>query len=376
MLGKAITAADAVGQQTTSSWYTFENGVTVRVARLGSQHIAEFVRHPVVDLPDPNKYAAFALSPYGGVIVDGYVTSEALTDEEQISLLDRFSPAATTLTRLASVRKEVEAALEKETDPTQAQSLRNRLKYLHGQGDDGLKPVPYLSLVVPDQWKHLYNNPVVSLTGTPKVYSQYRLIKPTMFSGRMRVVAQLLMGMGRQTPPTKEQQLVSRGANNADHVAVEDYRHDAKDPERSKDDECLGSLDYWFHWLQTHGVYKTDGGRYYLIRISAAGVWAMRLPVLAMSKWAPTISTAPRICSSIFRTCRSTRRGIARKTSRRLPSPISTISARSMRDRPTSLLARMFSGRWGTNWCRWRTGWTPKNSSRTTRASVHSLSGR
>lgn len=281
MLGKAITAADAVGQQTTSSWYTFENGVTVRVARLGSQHIAEFVRHPVVDLPDPNKYAAFALSPYGGVIVDGY-----LTTEEQISLLDRFSPAADTLKRLASVRKEVEALLEKETDPTQAQALRNRLKYLHGQGDDGLKPVPYLSLVVPDQWKHLYNNPVVSLTGTPKVYSQYRLIKPTMFSGRMRVVAQLLMGMGRQTPPTKEQQLTSRGANDADHVAVEDYRHDAKDPERSKDDECLGSLDYWFHWLQTHGVYKTDGGRYYLIRISAAGVWAMRLPVLAMSNWA------------------------------------------------------------------------------------------
>jgi hypothetical protein len=61
MLGKAITAADAVGQQTPSSWYTFENGVTVRVARLGSQHIAEFVRHPVVDLPDPNKYAAFPL---------------------------------------------------------------------------------------------------------------------------------------------------------------------------------------------------------------------------------------------------------------------------------------------------------------------------
>ena len=289
MLGKALSAADAVGQQTTSSWYTFENGVTVRVARLGGQHIAEFVRHPVADLPDPNKYAAFALSPYGGVIVDGYLTTEPLTDDvngPQINLLDRFAPAAPTLKRLASVRKEIEALLEKETDPLQVQELRNRLKYLHGQEDFGLKPVPYLSLVVPDQWKHLYNNPVVTLTGTPKVYSQYRLSKPTMFSGRMRIAAQLIMGMGRQTPPTKEQQLVSRGANSADHVAIEDYRHYRKDPERSKDDECLGSLDYWFHWLQTHGIYKTDGGRYYLIRISAAGVWAMRLPVLAMSNWA------------------------------------------------------------------------------------------
>ena len=281
MLGKAITAADAVGQQTTSSWYTFENGVTVRVARLGGQHIAEFVRHPVVDLPDPNKYAAFTLSPYGGVIVDGY-----LTTEEDTSLLDRFSPSSATLKRLDGVRKEVEALLETETDPDREHKLRTQLRYLHGQDDTGLKPVPYLSLVVPDQWSHLYNNPVQTLNTTPKVYSQYRLIKPTMFSGRMRVVAQLLMGMGRQNPPTKEQQLAGRGEGSPDHIAVEDYRHDKKGPERSKDDELLGSLDYWFHWLQTHGVYKSEGGRYYLIRISAAGVWAMRLPVLAMSKWA------------------------------------------------------------------------------------------
>ena len=78
LLGKALAAADAVGQQTVSTWHTFENGVTVRVARLGSQHIAEFVRHPVADLPDPNVYAAYTLSPYGGVIVDGYIETEEL----------------------------------------------------------------------------------------------------------------------------------------------------------------------------------------------------------------------------------------------------------------------------------------------------------
>ena len=310
MLGKTLAAADAVGQQTASSWYTFENGVTVRVARLGSQHIAEFVRHPTVDLPPPDLFDAYSLTPYGGVIVDGYIETEELpssgasagvagsglvsigtgvaAETETIRLLDRFSPSSRTLARLASVRKEVESLLEKETDPVAQQKLTNRLKYLHGQGDFGLKRVPYLPLAVPDQWSRLYNNPVqpINENTKPKVYSQYRLIKPTMFSGRMRVVAQLLLGMGRQTPPTKEQQLAARGANNTDRVAVEDYRHNTKDAERSKDDESLGSLDYWFHWYKTHGVYKSEGGRYYLIQISAAGVWAMRLPVLAMSKWA------------------------------------------------------------------------------------------
>jgi hypothetical protein len=288
MLGRAISAADAVGLQTISSWYTFENGVTVRVARLGGQHIAEFVRHPVDALPSPEAYDAFMLSPYGGVIVDGYIIEEPITEDAngpQIRLLDRFSPSANTLTRLATVRKELEDALASVIDPAQAQELRSRIKYLHGKDDYGLKSVPYLPLSVPEQWSATYNNPVVSLTGPPpKVYSQYRLIKPTMFSGRMRIVVQLLMGMGRQEPPTKEQQLIFRGLDDTDRVAVEYYNNDPRGS-LSSDDAMLGSIDYWYHWNKTEGVYTTDGGRYYLISISAAGVWAMRLSVLAMSNW-------------------------------------------------------------------------------------------
>jgi hypothetical protein len=82
MLGQATSVADVVGLQSTSAWHTFENGVTVRVARLGGQHIADFVRHPVAELPDPGKYAAFALLPYGGVVVDGYLDSAKATSAQ------------------------------------------------------------------------------------------------------------------------------------------------------------------------------------------------------------------------------------------------------------------------------------------------------
>lgn len=290
MLGQATSVADVVGLQSTSAWHTFENGVTVRVARLGGQHIADFVRHPVAELPDPGKYAAFALLPYGGVVVDGYLDSARATsaqDSPSLSVLDRFTPAGSTLVRLAQARAAVELALVDEEDPTRIQELTGELQFLHGTGDHALKVVPYLAVPVPSQWASMYNNPVPPPPGgTAKVYSQYRLIKPTMYSGRMRVAAQLLMGMGRQPPPTKEQQLASRGALNADRVAVDDYRDDTINPERPKEDYFVGSLDYSFLWSKTHGVYKSDGGRYYLVRISADGVWAMRLPVLAMSSWA------------------------------------------------------------------------------------------
>lgn len=289
MLGQAVSAADAVGQQTTSSWRTFENGITVRVARVGGLCIADFVRHPVVDLDDPSKYDAFALLPYGGVVLNGYFEQEPKTDDPEgptINLNNSFSPSDATLRRLGNHYRALERLLASTTDPATQSKIRLDMRYLHHDGDFGFKKVPYLALRVPDQWKHLYNNPVqpnplAANPKPPKVYSQYRLIKPTMYSGRMRVVAQILLGLGKQTPPDKEQQKLVHPEFDS---CYEDYRHDKE--EVPEGDKYLGSLDYWFHWTQTHGVYRTDGGRYYLIQISTDGVWAMRLPVLSRSKWA------------------------------------------------------------------------------------------
>lgn len=301
MLGKALSAADAAGNQTTSSWHTFENGVTVRVARIGGIHIAEFVRHP--DFAGAKgEYDAFGLRPYGGVVVDGYYDEEQVTDAITLPVLDRFTPSTATLKWLNSSYTSLEKRLAVATDSEERQRLQAQMRFLHHDGDYKLKKVPYLALHVPDQWKHLYNNPITNplSSRSKKVYSQYRLIKPTMYSGRMRVVAQILLGFGRQPAPTVDQQRRSMhalhecwcGQNHGGNVVadeanmqnVEDYGHWSQDT--PPEDKLLGSLNYWFHWYKTHGVYKTDEGRYYLIEIGSDGVWAMRLPVLRNSKWA------------------------------------------------------------------------------------------
>lgn len=312
MLGQALSAADAVGLKSTSAWHTFENGVTVRVARLGSVHLAEFVRHPSVDMANGG-YEAYGLAPYGGVVVDGYFDTEetGIENPPLIALLDRFSPSAETLTRLTAQYKRVQELLAsianvEGPDATRArEQLELQMRYLHHDSDVSLRQVAYLPLHVPDQWAHLYNNPVqpnplAANPKPPRVYAAQRLIKPTMYSGRMRVVAQVLLGLGRFPEPSREQlgnthaptdcwcgqshtsQEILKLANL--QRGVEDYPHDLKD-ETPPDDKLLGSLNYWFHWIKTHGVYKSDNGRYYLIEIGEGGMWAMRLPVIFKSGW-------------------------------------------------------------------------------------------
>ena len=316
MLGRALLMADVVDLKTTSVWHTFENGVTVRVGRIGGVHLADIVRHPTVTLPSGTN-TAYGLAPYGGVIVDGYFSQEETGDDDipVINLLDRFSPSAESYRRLKLMHARTEETLadlmslsesEQESDVIRKTiaRLRQQLKYLHSD-DARLLKVLYLPLRVPDQWKHLYNNPVqpnplATNPKPPKVYAAQRLIKPTMYSGRMRVVTQVLLGLGRFPEPSREQLAAThvlydcwcgtthsavdlQRASNIQR-GVENYPHDSVD-ETPPDDKLLGSLNYWFHWVKTHGVYKTSNGRYYLIEISSNGVWAMRLPVVHNSGW-------------------------------------------------------------------------------------------
>jgi hypothetical protein len=316
MLGQALSAADAVGLKSTSAWHTFENGVTVRVARLGTVHLAEFVRHPVVEAANGG-YEAYGLTPYGGVVVDGYydVEETGIENPPTITLLDRFSPSADTLKRLTAQYNRAQeilsslAGMEGEAVTSVRERLQLQMRYLHHDSDVTLRQVSYLPLRVPDQWAHLYNNPVqpnplAANPKPPRVYAAQRLIKPTMYSGRMRVVAQVLLGLGRFPEPSREQLSNTHSPTDcwcgASHTAqeilklanlqrgVENYPHDKKDDKKDDvppEDKLLGSLNYWFHWFKTHGVYKSQDGRYYLIEISEAGVWAMRLPVIYKSGW-------------------------------------------------------------------------------------------
>lgn len=85
--------------------------------------------------------------------------------------------------------------------------------------------------------------------------SQYEYLKPTMYSGRMAVLVQVLMGYGKlrfQDAP---------GASDGFKVLY-DYR-----------------------WARTHGIHKGADGNLWLIEISLVnGVLAMRLPLFASTR--------------------------------------------------------------------------------------------
>lgn len=95
-------------------------------------------------------------------------------------------------------------------------------------------------------------------------YSQYTLLRPSMYSGTMATVVQLVMGLGR----------VSKNAfrNSQGRLLASDY---ARRVERSGVQVCY---DYKFH--RTHGITIGADGTRWLVEISQArGVIAMRLPV-------------------------------------------------------------------------------------------------
>lgn len=283
MLGKAIAAADAVGLRSTSMWHTFDNGVTVRVARLGSLHIAEFVAHPTFALSTPQGGKGYDLTIYGGVTVnniiylagDPYATDEGRVD---VDLMDRFTPGESTLRKLAARRRALEKQLDATTDEETRKRLWQEIGFLHDKGDTTTKKVPYLAVRIAEQFKPMYERPSDGMYERPD--SQYRLFQPTRYSGRMRIVMQLVLGLGKQHGPDREEQEAYRPEAEGPY---EDYAHESAGA--PPDDYYLASVEYDFCWDRTHGVYKSPQGRYYLIEISKRGVYAMRLPVLPDSSW-------------------------------------------------------------------------------------------
>jgi len=268
--------------------------MTIKVGDVGVIHLPDYFV-PALGEPTPNvDDDSTNLAPKGGVVLDGYLTTQDVNvggSVVAVPVLDRFAPNAATILAIGSTGSRRMSTGSSPWKPPSDMTV--------------FHTVPYLHIPVPEQWESQYNNPVQPPPGStviPKVYSQYRLMKPTMYSGFMRVIAQLIMGYGRKSQPTKDIQIdrhvfTVAGSKtcwcgeihykvsathpldpNKVYRAMEDYSFESSSvPE---DDKLLGSLNYSFSWAKTHGVYKTDAGRLYLIRISADGMFAMRMPVL------------------------------------------------------------------------------------------------
>lgn len=100
--------------------------------------------------------------------------------------------------------------------------------------------------------------------GSGPQYSQYTMLRPSMYSGTMATVVQLVMGLGR----------LSKNAfrNTQNQTLAPEY---ARRVERNGVQVCF---DYKFH--RTHGITIGPDGTRWLVEISQArGVIAMRLPV-------------------------------------------------------------------------------------------------
>ena len=109
-------------------------------------------------------------------------------------------------------------------------------------------------------------------------FSQYVKLKPTMYSGTMRKVVQLLMGFGHQLGKKSRYDLEPpRPVEVGQKPKPTKYQRDVKNNGRQ--------IRYDWRWYRTHGIYRAVDGVLWLIEVSQLnGILAMRLPMNKISQ--------------------------------------------------------------------------------------------
>ena len=111
---------------------------------------------------------------------------------------------------------------------------------------------------------------------SPRVFSQYTRLKPTMYSGTMRSLVQVLMGFAK--PQQKHGKSVSR------YRVTVSAKRPAKPPVLSAYDKQVlkdgVQIRYDWRFSRTHGITYAADGRAWLVEVSITqGVLAMPLPL-------------------------------------------------------------------------------------------------
>lgn len=295
--------AASAGVATYSKSIVTESGVTIKVICAAGVYSAYITGAGVDGEASADNSDGGYPEPYSGVVtgamLPGVVVPLSTNPLAEVPVLRRFSASAKILPRLQQLRDAKKTLITsltesmKNSDDTALMkaALSDKLaltqfEYEHIFTDRNQHDVVYLAMKVPKLLGQ-YNNPRPS---PPKQtpFSQFNLLKPTMFSGRMRYVVQWVMGYGKQAPVK-----VIRGGKKTEALPTTGYRvvpldypvraRDVVEAPHVVDDVELGALHYSPTWRATHGVYTSPAGRQYLIEISGAGVRAMRLPVIPMS---------------------------------------------------------------------------------------------
>ena len=113
------------------------------------------------------------------------------------------------------------------------------------------------------------------------VFSQYRRLKPTMYSGTMRKCIQALMGFGRQRRKAPKYKVEISLYDQLRWKPAEPVT-DAEEDYRQATRESGLQIQYDWRWFRTHGLTRGADGAWWLVEISKSrGIVAMPLPLHA-----------------------------------------------------------------------------------------------
>jgi hypothetical protein len=192
--------------------------------------VAPQVVEQTYPVPVSESYVVLPPTIYSGIVHNGYIEQQAI-------------PSGTT-------------SVCNEFIPTVDCAQNNKSDHLVA---DAAQRVPRLAVKPHNSLPELNNPDPVS----PLVFSQYSLLRPSMYSGAMATVVQVLMGLGR-----------------IGKAALRDRFKVGEDTQYMRDVETSGvQVRYDYKFSRTHGITIGDDGKLWLVEVSITnGVRAMLLP--------------------------------------------------------------------------------------------------
>lgn len=234
LLGRVVERREGLGVQTLSGAYRVDESTYIYVLSTGTINIAQVVSTPPAAAPLP--YAELEgtdMPVLGGVVYTGLIKQGVEPNTGQrVDLLDTFAP----------------------TERTQLD-----LKLQPG------KQRMQLFAVDPYHEDLRAKNPSFFNPDSAFVYSQYTMLKPTMFTGAMKFAVQAVMSYGKQKIKISTK---DASPSYMAQVASQGYR-----------------VRYDYHFACTHGIVFGTDGEPWLVEISVKnGVLITPLPRFSWSK--------------------------------------------------------------------------------------------
>lgn len=302
LLGRRGASTAAAGLDSYALTVKTPSGATMKVICASGLHRMYVAREGFDDTTPTYKARSEFPQPLSGVVAGGNLVERDCPlpkdNKHKEKLLAQFAAndaSAKRIKRMIDAKRTLvealEHALQGANDATRdaievdLALARFELDNLHA--DTNPHDSPLFNLRVPLRWQFFYNNPVTPPLGStrkPDIFSHYKLMKPTMYTGRMRYVVQWLLGYAKQPTFTLAKLHGNFVADYTNKLEPWEAPPDFEVPEDKQSKTMLGSLRYNFQFQCSHGIYRTGQKRQYLIEISQdRGVVAMRLPVVPNS---------------------------------------------------------------------------------------------